>query len=45
MIRRAESVREGVARTEREATELQSEIAGLEGMLKSDPRNDDEQFA
>jgi len=45
MIRRAETVRESVARTEREAAEAQSDIASLEATLKSsDPRNNDEQF-
>lgn len=45
MIRRAETVRETVARAEKETTELQWEIAGAEAMLKSaDPRNADEQF-
>jgi predicted nucleic acid-binding Zn-ribbon protein len=45
MLRRAENVRETVVRTEREMTELQSEIAGNEAVLKSaDPRNNDEQF-
>jgi len=45
MIRRAEAVRESVARAEREAAAMQSEVAGLEATLKSpDPRNADEQF-
>lgn len=45
MLRRAESVRETVVRTERELTELQSGIVGDEAALKSaDPRNNDEQF-
>jgi predicted nucleic acid-binding Zn-ribbon protein len=45
MLRRAESVRETVVRTEREMTELQSGIVSDEAGLKSaDPRNNDEQF-
>jgi predicted nucleic acid-binding Zn-ribbon protein len=45
MIRRAEGMRDTVARFEREVTELQSEISGGETMLKSaDPRNNDEAF-
>jgi chromosome segregation ATPase len=45
ILRRAENVRETVVRTEREMTELQSEVAGNEAVLKSaDPRNNDEQF-
>jgi chromosome segregation ATPase len=44
MIRRAESVRETVARAERAAAELQSEIAGDETMLKSDPRTSEPEF-
>ena len=45
MIRRAEAVRESVARAEREAAEMQSRAAGLEATLKSpDPRTADEQF-
>jgi len=45
MLRRAENVHETVVRTEREMTELQSEIAGNEAVLKSaDPRNNEEEF-
>jgi predicted nucleic acid-binding Zn-ribbon protein len=45
MIRRAESVRENVARVEREVADIQSGIVGDEAVLKSaDPRNNDEQF-
>jgi predicted nucleic acid-binding Zn-ribbon protein len=45
MIRRAETVRESVARAERETAELQSQIAGEEAFLKSgDPRTNDPEF-
>jgi|SRR5688500_10324478 predicted nucleic acid-binding Zn-ribbon protein len=45
MLRRAESVREAVVQTERQLTELQSEIVSGEAALKSpDPRNNDEEF-
>ena len=45
MIRRAETVRESVVRTEREATELQLEIARYEEAVKSaDARSDREDF-
>ena len=45
IIRRAESVRDSVVRTDKEMSELQTESASLEATLKStDPRNSDEQF-